>query len=80
MIHTPIGRLSSSITGADIKISGWSFIIDELLHWDSLCPPSQSESAIAAVTSTEGWLERKVTAAELRNEQQPCMDVLVEKQ
>lgn len=80
MLHTLIGRLSSSITGADIKISGGSFVTDELLHWDSLCLPSQSKSAIAAVTSTEGWLERKVTASELRNEQHPCMNVLVGKQ
>lgn len=70
---------SSSITGADIKISGGRFINDELLHWDSLCLPSQSKSAIAAVTSTEGWLEREVTASELRNEQHPYMDVLVGK-
>lgn len=79
MLHTLIGTLSSSVTGADIKISGGSFVTDELLHWDSLCLPSQSKSA-TAVTSTEGWLERKVTASELRNEQHPCMDLLVGKQ
>lgn len=43
-------------------------------------PAQPSKSATAAVTSTEGWLERKVTASELRNEQYPCMDVLVGRQ
>lgn len=71
-----MGRLAPSITGSDIKISGGSFITDVLLHWDSLCLPSQSKSAIAAATSTEGWLERKVTVSKLRNKQHPCMNVL----
>jgi len=74
------GRLASLITGADIKFSGGRFITDVLLHWVSLCLPSQSKSAIAAVTSTEGCLERKLTASKLRNEQHPCTDVLVGRQ